>query len=44
MKPLGRYRRSLDDNIKMYIKELCFEVVNGTKLPQGEFMTGWFRG
>jgi hypothetical protein len=28
LKPLGKFRRRWEDNIKMYIMEIAFEVVN----------------
>jgi hypothetical protein len=33
-KPLGRPRRRLDDNIKMYLKEIEWEVMNWSQVAQ----------
>jgi hypothetical protein len=33
-RPLGRYRRSLEDNIKLDLREMCIEGVSWIRLAQ----------
>jgi hypothetical protein len=34
MRPLGRQRRRREDNIKIYLKEIGYEVVGRTQLAE----------